>query len=115
MSLCGRNVAFPVREGMNLIESERMDKKSRCFAFELKTPEKGKKNGMPVAIRTRDLLLRRQTLYPAELRAHTYTPLNITSICAFAILKARIFRKKIIFLFFLIVFLLVLSVKDGIL
>ena len=62
MSLCGRNVAFPVREGVKLIESEGMDKKSRCFAFELKTSEKGKKNGMPVAIRTRDLLLRRQTL-----------------------------------------------------
>ena len=78
MNLCGRNVAFSVREGMNLIESERMDKKSRCFAFELKTPEKGKKNGMPVAIRTRDLLLRRQTLYPTELRAHTAIKFNIT-------------------------------------
>ena len=43
MNLCGRNVAFPVREGMNLIESERMDKKSRWIEFELKTPEKGKK------------------------------------------------------------------------
>ena len=85
MSLCGRNVAFPVREGMNLIESERMDKKSRCFAFELKTPEKGKKNGMPVAIRTRDLLLRRQTLYPAELRAHTAINLNIARFEFFAI------------------------------
>ena len=70
MSLCGRNVAFPVWKGMNLTESERMVKKSRWIEFELKTPEKGKKNGMPVAIRTRDLLLRRQTLYPAELRAH---------------------------------------------
>ena len=66
MSLCGRNVAFSVREGRNLIESERMDKKSRCFAFELKTPDFGKKNGMPVAIRTRDLLLRRQTLLLLE-------------------------------------------------
>ena len=94
MSLCGRNVAFPVREGRNLIESEGMDKKSRCFAFELKTPEKGKKNGMPVAIRTRDLLLRRQTLYPAELRAHTHIPFNIALICAFAIITAGNFAKK---------------------
>ena len=59
-------------DSMNLIESERMAKNSRCCEFELKTPEKGKKNGMPVAIRTRDLLLRRQTLYPAELRAHLF-------------------------------------------
>ena len=29
------------------------------------------KNGTPGAIRTRDLLLRRQTLYPTELRVHT--------------------------------------------
>ena len=43
MNLCGRNVAFSVREGMNLIESGRMAKKSRCVEFELKTPEKGKK------------------------------------------------------------------------
>lgn len=30
--------------------------------------KKGKKNGTPDEIRTHDLLLRRQTLYPAELR-----------------------------------------------
>ena len=29
-----------------------------------------KPNGVPDAIRTHDLLLRRQTLYPAELRGH---------------------------------------------
>ena len=34
--------------------------------------EKGKKNGTPGGIRTHDLLLRRQTLYPAELRVHAY-------------------------------------------
>ena len=32
--------------------------------------------GTPGAIRTRDLLLRRQTLYPAELRAHKETLLD---------------------------------------
>ena len=73
-------------DSMNLIESGRMVKKSRCCEFELKTPEKGKKNGMPVAIRTRDLLLRRQTLYPAELRAHTCMNLNIVSFNHFAML-----------------------------
>ena len=31
-----------------------------------------KKNGTPGGIRTHDLLLRRQTLYPAELRVHAY-------------------------------------------
>ena len=46
---------------------------------------KAKKNGMPVAIRTRDLLLRRQTLYPAELRAHTAINLNIARFEFFAI------------------------------
>ena len=30
------------------------------------------KNGAPVAIRTRDLRLRRAALYPAELRVHIY-------------------------------------------
>ena len=30
------------------------------------------KNGAPGGIRTHDLLLRRQTLYPAELRVHTW-------------------------------------------
>ncbi len=32
--------------------------------------ENAKKNGTPGEIRTHDLLLRRQTLYPAELRVH---------------------------------------------
>ena len=50
LRLCGRNVAFSVWEGMNLIEAERMAKKSRCREFELKTPVKGKKNGTPIGI-----------------------------------------------------------------
>ena len=33
--------------------------------------KKDKKNGTPAAIRTQDPLLRRQMLYPAELRAHS--------------------------------------------
>ena len=34
------------------------------------TKNQGKKNGAPDRIRTYDLLLRRQSLYPAELRVH---------------------------------------------
>ena len=115
MSLCGRNVAFSVREGRNLIESERMDKKSRCFAFELKTLEKGKKNGMPVAIRTRDLLLRRQTLYPAELRAHTCINLNIVSFNHFAMLIEGKNEKKWILLHFCLGFFWIFADSRGIL
>ena len=37
--------------------------------FELK---KAKKSGAPGETRTHDLLLRRQTLYPTELRVHFY-------------------------------------------
>ena len=33
---------------------------------------RGNLNGTPEWIRTTDLLLRRQTLYPAELRAHVF-------------------------------------------
>ena len=98
MNLCGRNVAFVVWKGMNLIESGRMAKKSRRVEFELKTPEKGKKNGMPVAIRTRDLLLRRQTLYPAELRAHTCMRFNIVSFNYFAIFFEEKNEKKLNFI-----------------
>ena len=43
MNLCGRNVAFPVREGMNLTESQRIGKKIRISDFELKTPENRQK------------------------------------------------------------------------
>ena len=35
--------------------------------------KKAKKNGTPDEIRTHDLLLRRQTLYPAELRVQPIT------------------------------------------
>ena len=42
------------------------------MSFSLNYPEKRQKNGTPGGIRTHDLLLRRQTLYPAELRVHTY-------------------------------------------
>ena len=34
-----------------------------------------RRNGTPDWIRTSDLLLRRQTLYPAELRAHNTIPI----------------------------------------
>ena len=50
MNLCGRNVAFPVREGMNLIESQRIGKKIRISDFELKYPCKRQKNGTPIGI-----------------------------------------------------------------
>ena len=50
---------------------------------------------MPVAIRTRDLLLRRQTLYPAELRAHTAINFNIARFIFFAILYPEKFAKNI--------------------
>ena len=43
MSLCGRNVAFPVWEGMNLIESERMDKKTDALLLNSKHRKKAKK------------------------------------------------------------------------
>ena len=33
---------------------------------------KGAKSGAPVGIRTQDILLRRQMLYPTELRAQTF-------------------------------------------
>ena len=36
MNLCGRNVAFSVWKGMNLIEYERIGKKIRISDFELK-------------------------------------------------------------------------------
>ena len=71
LRLCDRNVAFSVWEGMNLIESERMQKK-RCCEFELITPVKDKKNGTPIGIWTPSLLVRSQTLYPIELWVHTY-------------------------------------------
>jgi hypothetical protein len=38
------------------------------IGFEIEVDTKN--NGAPGVIRTRDLLLRRQALYPAELRAH---------------------------------------------
>ena len=53
---------------------------------------------MPVAIRTRDLLLRRQTLYPAELRAHTCMRLNIVSFNYFAIFFEGKNEKKLNFI-----------------
>ena len=37
------------------------------------------KNGTPEWIRTTDLLLRRQTLYPAELRAHTDSSISVAN------------------------------------
>ena len=37
-----------------------------------KCPEGNFYNGTPDRIRTYDLLLRKQTLYPAELRVHIY-------------------------------------------
>ena len=48
---------------------------------------------MPVAIRTRDLLLRRQTLYPAELRAHTCISFNIAWFEFFATVSGDLFVK----------------------
>ena len=65
---------FLSEKGRNLIESEGMAKKRGDLSFELKFPEKDKKIGTPDEIRTHDLLLRRQTLYPAELRVQ---PCNV--------------------------------------
>ena len=45
------------------------------------------KNGTPGAIRTRDLLLRRQTLYPTELRVPMHISYNITAHCRIVNLK----------------------------
>ena len=55
----------------------RMKRSLAGFMFFLPFREKGKKNGTPGAIRTRDLLLRRQSLYPTELRVPMRQCLNI--------------------------------------
>lgn len=53
-------------------------------------------NGVPDAIRTHDLLFRRQTLYPAELRGHLWLNIAGGSICQVLTCKYPriIFQKK---------------------
>ena len=64
---------------------------------EKKTPESldftgdsGDASGIPGAIRTRDLPLRRRTLYPAELRVHHLTHTLYSQVGALSTTVARI-------------------------